>query len=76
MPILMRDRACRIDASRATESTATTTSSLLGGPIGPVGPIDAVESNGSPQSRMEEFSNTTVAGMPVGVVGYCYYCSS
>jgi len=49
MPILMRDRACRIDASGATESTATTTSSFLGGPWGPiglVGPIGAVESNG------------------------------
>ena len=60
MPILMRGRACRIDASGATESTATTTSSLLGGLIGLVGPIGAVESNGSPQSRLEEFySNTT-----------------
>ena len=49
MPILMRGRACQIDASRATESTATTTSSFLGGPwgpTGPVGPIGAVESNG------------------------------
>jgi len=49
VPILMRDRACRIDASRATKSTAAAASSLLvgpGGPIGLVGPIGAVESNG------------------------------
>jgi len=46
MPILMGDRACRIDASGATESTAAATSSSLGGPIGPVGPIEAVEPKG------------------------------
>jgi len=47
--ILMEGPDCRIDASGATESTATTASSFLGcpwGPIGLVGPIGAVESNG------------------------------